>query len=74
MPQGGAPWPLTIKDGVVKPPKGKGWTGTVNPQGAVEIRNRYSMRVDAQIDPQGTARGQYSGPACIVTFVWQKQS
>ena len=68
-PAGGAPKPLTIQNGVVKPPKGKGWTGTVNPQGAVVMRNQYSMRVDAQIDPQGTVKGQYNGPACLVTYV-----
>jgi hypothetical protein len=73
-PRGGAPKQLTIKDGVVKPPTGKGWTGTVNPQGAVVMRNQYSMRVDAQINPQGTVRGQYNGPACIVTYVWRKQA
>jgi hypothetical protein len=73
-PRGSAPSPLTIKDGVLKPPAGKGWKGTVSPQGAVVMRNQYSMRVDAQIDPQGTIRGRYNGPACIVTYVWRKQS
>jgi hypothetical protein len=72
-PRGGAPKPLTIRDGVIKPPTGKGWTGTVSPQGAVVIRNQYSMRVDAQIDPQGNVRGQYNGPGCVVTYVWRKQ-
>jgi hypothetical protein len=31
------------------------------------------MRVDAQIDPQGTIKGQYQGPACAVAYVWRKQ-
>jgi hypothetical protein len=50
------------------------WEGAVNPQGALVMRSTSSMRVDAQIDPQGTIRGQYSGPACIYTYVWQKGS
>jgi hypothetical protein len=73
-PRGGVPSPLTIRNGVVKPPTGKGWTGTVSPEGALVIRNQYSMRVNAQIDPQGTVMGEYHGPACIVKYVWRKQA
>ena len=62
-PQGGVPPPLTIKNGVVKPPAGKGLTGTVSPQGALEIQNPYSMRVHAQIDHKGTVTGRFSGLA-----------
>jgi hypothetical protein len=32
------------------------------------------MRVDAQIDPQGAVTGQYNGPACMVVYMWRKQS
>jgi hypothetical protein len=32
------------------------------------------MRVDAQIDPQGAIKGLYQGPACMVNYVWRKQS
>ena len=44
--------------------------------------NPEFIRVEAQIDPQGTIRGQYSGDIppslgggtnCIVKFVWQKE-
>jgi hypothetical protein len=46
---------------------------TVTPQGSVVLRNKLSMRVDAQIDPQGAITGRYQGPACIVDYVWHKQ-
>jgi hypothetical protein len=70
----GKPAPLVITNGVVRTP-GKGWwEGTVSPQGVVVMHNPNSLRVDAQIDAQGTIRGQYSGPACITTYVWRKQS
>ena len=66
--------PLVITNGVVRTP-GKGWwEGTISPQGVVVMHNPNSLRVDAQIDAQGTIRGQYSGPACITTYVWRKQS
>src|SRR5438477_6127050 len=32
------------------------------------------MRVGAKIDPQGTITGQYNGPACMVTYLWRRQS
>lgn len=70
----GKPAPLVITNGNVRTP-GKGWwEGTVSPQGAVVMHNPNSIRVDAQIDAQGTVRGQYSGPSCITTYVWRKQS
>jgi hypothetical protein len=79
------PRPLTIMNGVVGDPPGEGWwEGTVSPQGVVVLRNPKFSRVDGQIDPQGTIRGQYSGELprdlqagggtnCIVKFVWQKE-
>jgi hypothetical protein len=73
-PQLGLPDPLTITNGVVKPPSGTGWTGTVSPQGALVIRNRLFVHVGGQIDPQGNATAEYHGPQCIVKFGWQKQA
>jgi hypothetical protein len=69
----GLPAPLTIVNGVARTQ----WVGTaegsVSPQGALAIRNQRFSRVDAQIDPQGTVKGQYSGPGCTTMFVWRKQ-
>jgi hypothetical protein len=73
-PRGGVPQPLTITNGVVKPPHGRGWTGTVSPSGALTMQNQYAMHVHAQIDPQGTVTGQYTGPQCNVGYVWKKQA
>jgi hypothetical protein len=64
---------LTITNGAVHSGTRDKWTGTVNPQGHVVLRNKQAMRVDARIDPQGTITGRYHGPACAVDFVWQKQ-
>jgi hypothetical protein len=71
---GGKPAPLVITNGVVRTPGEGWWEGTVNPQGAVVMHNPKSLRVDAQIDTQGTIHGQYSGPSCITTYVWRRQS
>ena len=70
----GVPAPLTIRNGVIGKPGGKGWEGTVSPQGGLTMRNANSTRVDGQIDPKGTITAQYSGPACIIAYVWRKQS
>jgi hypothetical protein len=81
------PRSLTITNGVVVTPGAQWWEGNVSPQGAVVLRNPKFTRVDAQIDPQGTIRGVYSGEIppdllaqiggdgtnCIVKFVWQKE-
>jgi hypothetical protein len=67
----GVPAPLSITYGVVL--SKWGWRGTVSPQGAVVIGNPVFPRVDAQIDPRGTIRGQTSGSDCFTTFVWRKQ-
>ena len=73
---------LKIRNGVVGIPGVPSWAGTVSPQGAVVIGNPEFSRVEAQIDPQGTIRGQYSGDIpprlgggtnYLVKFVWQKQ-
>jgi hypothetical protein len=72
-PRWHTPDALTITNGVVHSGTRDKWTGTVNPQGHVVLRNKQAMRVDAQIDPQGTVTGRYHGPACAVDFVWQKQ-
>ena len=50
------------------------WEGSVSPQGSVTLQYRRAMRVDAQIDPKGTVKGEYKGSACTATFVWRKQS
>lgn len=68
------PDPLAITNGAVHSSGRDRWAGTVDPQGGMVIRNRRAMRVNAQIDPQGTIKGEYHGPACIVTFVWRKQA
>ena len=70
----GVPAPLTIRNGLIGKPGSKGWEGTVNPQGGLTMRSASTPRVDGQIDSQGTLTAQYSGPACITTFVWRKQS
>ena len=72
-PRWHTPDALTITNGAIHSGTRDKWTGTVNPQGHVVLRNKQAMRVDAQIDPQGTITGQYQGPACTVDFVWQKQ-
>lgn len=72
-PREHVPDTLTITNGTVHSARRDRWTGTVGPQGSVTLRNRRAMRVDAQIDPQGTIKGQYGGPACTVAFVWRKQ-
>ena len=72
-PREHVPDTLTITNGAVHSAARDRWTGTVGPQGTVTLRNRRAMRVDAQIDPQGTISGQYGGHACIVKFVWRKQ-
>jgi hypothetical protein len=70
------PPPLTITNGVVRTVDEPAWVGTVSPQGAAVIRCPDSARVDAQIEPQGTIRGQFSGVGgsytCLTRFVWQK--
>ena len=73
-PPSGVPGPLAIRNGVVGRPGGAGWQGTVDTQGNVTMHNAKSLSLDGQIDPQGTLTARYSGPACIMTFVWRKQS
>ena len=68
------PETLTIANGTVHSGSRERWTGTVTPQGSVVLRNKLSMRVDAQIDPQGAISGRYHGPACAVDYVWHRQS
>jgi len=65
---------LTITNGTVHSGARDKWTGTVSPQGTVILRNKLAMRVDAQIDPQGAISGRYQGPACMVDYVWHRQS
>lgn len=72
-PREHAPETLTIANGAVHSSAKDRWTGTVSPQGGLVIRNKHSMRVDAQIDPQGTISGRYNGPACTVDYVWRRQ-
>jgi hypothetical protein len=73
-PPSGVPAPLTIRNGVIGKPGTGGWEGTVSPQGAFAMHNGGSMRVDGQIDSQGGITAKYSGPACIITYVWRKRS
>ena len=72
-PRQNAPEALTITNGAVQSAGRERWIGTVGPQGDVVLRNKLSMRVDAQIDPQGAIKGRYQGPACMVDYVWHKQ-
>jgi hypothetical protein len=70
-PPNAVPATLIIRNGVVLGL----WQGTVGPQGAIVMRNPKFTRVDAQIDPQGTIRGQLNDASgCAVTFLWRKQS
>jgi hypothetical protein len=73
-PPNGVPAPVTIRNGVIGTPGSGGWEGTVSPQGAVTMRNSSAVRLDGQIDGQGTIRAQYGGAGCTMTFVWRKQS
>ena len=73
-PREHTPGTLTITNGAVQSSTRDSWTGTVSPRGDVVLRNKRSMRVDAQIDPQGAIKGQYHGPACTVAYLWHKQS
>jgi hypothetical protein len=68
------PAPLAIKNGVIGRPRSTGWQGMVDSQGNVAMHNANSLRIDGQIDPQGTLTAKDSGPACIMTFVWRRQS
>ncbi|HKM73124.1 MAG TPA: hypothetical protein VJX94_24190 [Stellaceae bacterium] len=72
-PREHAPDTLTITNSAVQSSAKDSWTGTVSSQGGAVLRNKRSMRVDAQIDPQGTIKGRYNGPACTVDYVWRKQ-
>jgi hypothetical protein len=68
-----APETLAIANGAVHSSPKERWTGNVGSQGDVILRNKLSMRVDAQIDPHGEIKGRYQGPACLVDYVWHKQ-
>jgi hypothetical protein len=72
-PREHTPEALTIANGSVHSSARDKWAGMVEPQRGVVIRNRRSMQVNAQIDPQGTITGEYHGPECIVTYVWRKR-
>jgi hypothetical protein len=61
-PREHAPDTLTITNGTVQSSARDSWTGTVGLQGGVVLRNKRSMRVDAQIDPRGAIKGRYQGP------------
>jgi hypothetical protein len=81
------PRALTITNGIVGIFGEQWWVGTVSAQGVVVLRNTKFTRVDAQIDSQGTIRGQYTGRLppdvlaqidgdgtnCILRFVWQRE-
>ena len=71
-PREHSPETLTITNGAAQSSTRDKWTGTVTPQGSVVLRNKRSMRVDAQIDTQGAIKGRYQGPACFVDYVWRK--
>jgi hypothetical protein len=62
------------QNGVIGRPGSTGWQGMVDSQGNVTMHNANSLRIDGQIDPQGTLTAKDSGPACIMTFVWRRQS
>jgi hypothetical protein len=69
-PPNAVPNSLTIANGVTV----GWWQGTVNPQGVAVMWSPSFPHVDAQIDTQGTIKGQSSSIYCLITFVWQKQS
>ena len=70
--QNGVPFPLTITNGVVRSTPDY-WEGTVNPLGSVVMRNGTRV-LTAQIDNQGTIKGQRSGTDCATAWVWRKQT
>jgi hypothetical protein len=64
---------LSIAGGTIHSSGASRWSGTVSPQGVVIVRNRLHQLVNGNIDAQGTLTGEYHGPACNVTYIWQKQ-
>jgi hypothetical protein len=70
----GVPPRLTIAKGAAHASGDASWEGTVSPQGALVMRLPNTLRLEGQIDPQGTIRGQAAGTGCIYTYVWRKQS
>ena len=70
--QNGVPFPLTITNGVVRSTPDY-WEGSVNPLGSVVMRNGTRV-LTAQIDNQGTIKGQRSGTDCATAWVWRKQT
>ena len=72
-PPSGALAPLTIKNGVVVSSGPVAWEGNVSPDGVLTLRHERLVRVDGQIDPQGTIRAQYAGTGCITNYVWKKK-
>ena len=70
----GVPATLAIRNGAIGRLGSAGWRGTVDAQGNVTMHNADSLRIDGQIDPQGTLTAKYSGAACITTYVRRKQT
>ena len=52
---------FSITDGVVRNPYDQWWEGIVGQQGALVIHSPRFSRVEGQIDPRGTIKGQYRG-------------
>jgi hypothetical protein len=65
----GVPVPLVISGRIVH---STAWQGAVDAGGRLVIQNARADRVDATIGSDGFIRGQYSGQACVVSFVWRK--
>jgi hypothetical protein len=72
-PPSGALAPLTIKNGVVVSSGPAAWEGNVSPDGVLTLRHERLVRVDGQIDAQGTIRAQYAGTGCLTNYVWKKK-
>jgi hypothetical protein len=72
-PPSGALAPLTIKNGAVMSSGPAAWEGSVSPDGVLTLRQERLVRVDGQIDAQGTIRARYAGTGCITNYVWQKK-
>ena len=66
------PGALTIVGGVARTRYAGDAEGYVTPQGIVVIHARNGMRIDAQIDSQGTVTGRVTG-GCSYQMVWQKE-
>ena len=66
----GVPAAFSVHNGTVQ---SKGWSGSVDPSGAISIQNRYGDRVASTISGD-TIHADYQGTGCSVSLVWQRRS